>query len=196
MGHTHNNTLQDILCRFERMRGRDVLWQPGTDHAGIATQMLVERQLAERQQHRQELGREEFVRRVWAWKEESGGAIVHQLKRLGAWNRQRSILTDAYRQSLASLCPEVTVPFAGWSRTACHLLPILLPGRADPLPAVERLVVAVARAPVPEHRPRLVDLSHPAVGEGQLGGAGSGLAVRVEAAGQGPVGLPDLVMRR
>jgi valyl-tRNA synthetase len=93
MGHALNNTLQDVLVRFERMRGRDVLWQPGTDHAGIATQMVVERQLMERQQpSRRELGREEFVRRVWAWKEESGSTIVNQLRRLGAscdWSRER-----------------------------------------------------------------------------------------------------------
>ena len=73
MGHALNNTMQDILCRFERMRGKDVLWQPGTDHAGIATQMVVERQLMERQIHRRDLGREDFVERVWEWKEESGG---------------------------------------------------------------------------------------------------------------------------
>ncbi len=92
MGHALNNTLQDILCRFERMRGKDVLWQPGTDHAGIATQMVVERRLMERQQHRRQLGRDEFVKRVWEWKDESGGAIVNQLKRLGAscdWSRER-----------------------------------------------------------------------------------------------------------
>jgi valyl-tRNA synthetase len=93
MGHALNNTLQDVLARFERMRGRDVLWQPGTDHAGIATQMVVERQLMERQQpSRRDLGREEFVRRVWAWKEESGSTIVNQLRRLGAscdWSRER-----------------------------------------------------------------------------------------------------------
>src|ERR1051325_4586794 len=93
MGHALNNTLQDILCRFERMRGRDVLWQPGTDHAGIATQMVVERRLAEaKQPGRRELGREAFVEKVWAWKAESGGAIVNQLKRLGAscdWSRER-----------------------------------------------------------------------------------------------------------
>ena len=93
MGHALNNTLQDVLVRFERMRGRDVLWQPGTDHAGIATQMVVERQLMERQQPgRRELGREEFVRRVWAWKEESGSTIFNQLRRLGAscdWSRER-----------------------------------------------------------------------------------------------------------
>ena len=93
MGHALNNTLQDILVRFERMRGRDVLWQPGTDHAGIATQMVVERQLAaDKQPSRRELGREEFLKRVWTWKEESGGTIVNQLKRLGAscdWSRER-----------------------------------------------------------------------------------------------------------
>ncbi|HEX2137952.1 MAG TPA: valine--tRNA ligase [Microvirga sp.] len=115
MGHALNNTLQDILCRFERMRGRDVLWQPGTDHAGIATQMVVERQLMERQIHRRELGREEFVKRIWAWKEESGGTIVRQLKRLGAscdWSRERftmdeglsravlKVFVDLYRQGL------------------------------------------------------------------------------------------------
>ena len=93
MGHALNNTLQDILCRFERMRGKDVLWQPGTDHAGIATQMVVERQLAERKEpSRREMGREAFLNRVWNWKEESGGLIINQLKRLGAscdWSRER-----------------------------------------------------------------------------------------------------------
>ncbi|MBV9222331.1 MAG: class I tRNA ligase family protein, partial [Methylobacteriaceae bacterium] len=80
MGHALNNTLQHILCRFERMRGKDVLWQPGTDHAGIATQMVVERQLMERQEpNRRAMGREAFVKRVWEWKTESGGAIIHQL---------------------------------------------------------------------------------------------------------------------
>jgi len=92
MGHALNNTLQDILVRLQRMRGLDVLWQPGLDHAGIATQMVVERQLAERQMHRRQIGREEFVKRVWEWKAESGGTIVGQLKRLGAscdWSRER-----------------------------------------------------------------------------------------------------------
>jgi valyl-tRNA synthetase len=93
MGHALNNTLQDILCRFERMRGKDVLWQPGTDHAGIATQAVVERQLMERQQPGSlDMGREAFIKRVWEWKAESGGAIIGQLKRLGAscdWSRER-----------------------------------------------------------------------------------------------------------
>jgi valyl-tRNA synthetase len=115
MGHALNNTIQDILCRFERMRGKDVLWQPGMDHAGIATQMVVERQLAERQIQRRDLGREEFVKRVWEWKEESGGTIVGQLKRLGAscdWSRERftmdeglsravrKVFVDLYKQGL------------------------------------------------------------------------------------------------
>jgi valyl-tRNA synthetase len=93
MGHALNNTLQDILCRYWRMKGRDVLWQPGTDHAGIATQMVVERQMLERQEpNRHIIGREAFLDKVWAWKEESGGTIINQLKRLGAscdWSRER-----------------------------------------------------------------------------------------------------------
>lgn len=85
IGHALNNTIQDILIRFNRMLHKDVLWQPGTDHAGIATQMIVERQLMERQQPgRREMGREKFVERVWEWKAESGGTIMNQLKRLGA----------------------------------------------------------------------------------------------------------------
>ncbi|WP_375463900.1 valine--tRNA ligase [uncultured Methylobacterium sp.] len=93
IGHALNNTLQDILARFERMRGRDVLWQPGMDHAGIATQMVVERRMAEAQEPgRRTIGRAAFLEKVWAWKAESGGAIVDQLKRLGAscdWSRER-----------------------------------------------------------------------------------------------------------
>ncbi|MDQ0316430.1 valine--tRNA ligase [Amorphus orientalis] len=98
MGHALNNTLQDVLVRFERMRGRDVLWQPGTDHAGIATQMVVERQLAERQEpDRRAMGREAFVDRIWTWKAESGGTIQNQLFRLGAscdWSRERFTMDD------------------------------------------------------------------------------------------------------
>jgi valyl-tRNA synthetase len=93
IGHALNNTLQDVLVRFRRMQGRDALWMPGTDHAGIATQMVVERQLQQTQQPgRRELGREKFLERVWAWKEESGGTISRQLRRLGSsldWPRER-----------------------------------------------------------------------------------------------------------
>ena len=98
MGHALNNTLQDILIRFERMRGKNVLWQPGMDHAGIATQMVVERKLAETQQpDRHALGREKFIEKVWEWKEESGGTIFNQLKRLGAscdWSRERFTMDE------------------------------------------------------------------------------------------------------
>src|SRR5436190_14993357 len=84
MGHALNNTLQDVLCRFERMRGKDVLWQPGTDHAGIATQMVVERRLAaENRTDRRTMGREAFLAEVWKQKEESESVILGQLKRLG-----------------------------------------------------------------------------------------------------------------
>ena len=111
MGHALNNTLQDVLCRFERMRGRDVLWQPGTDHAGIATQMVVERQLMERQQPgRREMGREKFVERVWQWKEESGGVIVNQLKRLGAscdWSRERFTMDQGLSRAVAKVFVEL-----------------------------------------------------------------------------------------
>ena len=104
MGHALNNTLQDVLCRFERMRGKDVLWQPGTDHAGIATQMVVERQLMERHEpDRRTLGREEFIRRVWAWKEELGGTITRQLKRLGAscdWRRERFTMDEGLSRAV------------------------------------------------------------------------------------------------
>ncbi len=104
MGHALNNTLQDILCRFERMRGKDVLWQPGTDHAGIATQMVVERQLMERQlPGRREMGREAFLKRVWEWKAESGGTIVNQLKRLGAscdWSRERFTMDEGLSRAV------------------------------------------------------------------------------------------------
>src|SRR5579864_1879687 len=104
IGHALNNTLQDILARFERMRGKDVLWQPGTDHAGIATQMVVERQLMERQQPgRREMGREAFLKRVWEWKAESGGTIVNQLKRLGAscdWSRERFTMDEGLSKAV------------------------------------------------------------------------------------------------
>ena len=104
MGHALNNTLQDILIRFERMRGKNVLWQAGTDHAGIATQMVVERQLQQAQQpSRAELGREKFIEKVWEWKHESGGLILNQLKRLGAscdWERERFTLDEGLNKAV------------------------------------------------------------------------------------------------
>ena len=103
MGHALNNTLQDILVRFERMRGKNVLWQPGMDHAGIATQMVVERQLAEAGIKRRDLGREEFVNRVWSWKEQSGGSIMNQLRRLGAscdFERERFTMDEGLSEAV------------------------------------------------------------------------------------------------
>jgi len=103
MGHALNNTLQDILVRFERMRGKNVLWQPGTDHAGIATQMVVERRLMEKQIHRRSLTRDEFIDKVWEWKAESGGIIVNQLKRLGAscdWSRERFTMDEGLSEAV------------------------------------------------------------------------------------------------
>jgi valyl-tRNA synthetase len=97
MGHALNNTLQDILCRWKRMQGYNVLWMPGTDHAGIATQNVVERQLSAEGKDRHDLGREEFIERVWKWKAESGGQIIGQLKRLGAscdWERERFTMDE------------------------------------------------------------------------------------------------------
>ena len=97
MGHALTFTLQDILIRWRRMQGRDTLWQPGTDHAGIATQMVVERELAQEQTSRHKLGREKFVERVWQWKEQSGSTITRQLRALGAspdWNRERFTMDE------------------------------------------------------------------------------------------------------
>jgi len=111
MGHALNNTLQDILVRFERMRGKDVLWQPGTDHAGIATQMVVERQMMERKEpSRREIGRDKFLEKVWAWKAESGGTIVNQLKRLGAscdWSRERFTMDERLSKAVLKVFVEL-----------------------------------------------------------------------------------------
>ncbi len=105
MGHALNNTLQDILVRHERMRGKNVLWQPGTDHAGIATQMVVERQLAASGLNlsRRDMGRDAFIDKVWEWKAESGGVIVNQLKRLGAscdWSRERFTMDEGLSKAV------------------------------------------------------------------------------------------------
>ena len=97
MGHALTFTLQDLLIRYHRMAGRDALWQPGTDHAGIATQMVVERQLAEKNINRRDLGRDGFVEKIWEWKAKSGGMIHKQLRRLGAsadWQRERFTMDD------------------------------------------------------------------------------------------------------
>ena len=97
MGHALNNTIQDILTRYHRMNGFNTLWQPGTDHAGIATQMVVERNLAEKNIYRKDLTREEFIEKIWEWKEYSGSTIINQLKRLGSscdWSRERFTMDD------------------------------------------------------------------------------------------------------
>jgi valyl-tRNA synthetase len=111
MGHALNNTLQDVLIRYHRMRGYKTLWQPGTDHAGIATQMVVERQLAqEGNVGRRDLGRDKFVERVWQWKEKSGGSITNQLKRLGAscdWSRERFTLDDGLNKAVTKVFVEL-----------------------------------------------------------------------------------------
>ena len=110
MGHALNNTLQDILVRYKRMKGFDVLWQPGTDHAGIATQMVVERQMAAEGKTRHDYGREKFIEKIWEWKAKSGGTITKQLRRLGAscdWSRERFTmdegLSDAVRKVFVEL---------------------------------------------------------------------------------------------
>jgi valyl-tRNA synthetase len=103
MGHALDNSLQDIVVRMKRMDGFNTLWQPGTDHAGIATQVVVERQLAAEGKKKDELGREAFVKRVWQWKEESGGAIIRQLKRLGAscdWSRERFTMDEGLSRAV------------------------------------------------------------------------------------------------
>ncbi len=110
IGHALNNTLQDLLARFERMRGKDVLWQPGTDHAGISTQLVVERDLAQRQQSRIAMGREKFLEAVWKWKDEYGGAIVQQLRRLGAscdWSRERFTMDEGLSRAVLKVFVEL-----------------------------------------------------------------------------------------
>jgi len=103
MGHALNNTIQDILIRYKRMQGFNALWLPGTDHAGIATQNVVEKALAKEGKRRQDLGRDEFVKRVWAWKEEYGNTIIRQLKRLGSscdWRRTRFTMDEGLSEAV------------------------------------------------------------------------------------------------
>ena len=103
MGHVLNNTIQDILARKARMDGKEVLWLPGTDHAGIATQSVVERKLIKEgaMRHRDELGREQLLEHIWEWKEKHGGIIIEQLKKLGSscdWSRLRFTMDEEYTQ--------------------------------------------------------------------------------------------------
>ena len=103
MGHALTFTIQDILIRYHRMQGKEVLWQAGTDHAGIATQMVVERKLAEQGIDRRTLGREKFIEKVWEWKKESGGSINNQLRRLGAsadWSRERFTMDEGLSKAV------------------------------------------------------------------------------------------------
>ncbi|MBP1750641.1 MAG: valyl-tRNA synthetase, partial [Deltaproteobacteria bacterium] len=103
MGHALNNTLQDIVTRYFRMCGVNSLWLPGTDHAGIATQNVVERELAKEGTDREAFGREKFIERVWQWKKQSGGTIIEQLKRLGAscdWSRERFTMDEGLTRAV------------------------------------------------------------------------------------------------
>ena len=103
MGHALNNTLQDVLCRYRRLRGDNVLWMPGTDHAGIATQNVVEKKLASEGSDRHELGREKFIEAVWEWRKKYGGEIINQLKRLGAscdWKRERFTMDEGLSRAV------------------------------------------------------------------------------------------------
>ncbi len=106
MGHAFQDTVMDTLIRYHRMKGDNTLWQPGTDHAGIATQMVVERQLAAQQKSRHDLGREKFIEKVWQWKEESGGQITQQLRRMGAspdWNRERFTMDEGLSKAVTDV---------------------------------------------------------------------------------------------
>jgi valyl-tRNA synthetase len=110
MGHALNNTLQDILCRYKRMKGYNVLWQPGTDHAGIATQNVVERDLASKGTNRHEVGREKFIELVWEWKKKYGNMIINQLKRLGSscdWSRERFTMDEGLSRAVRHVFVEL-----------------------------------------------------------------------------------------
>ncbi|HWH71129.1 MAG TPA: class I tRNA ligase family protein, partial [Candidatus Sulfotelmatobacter sp.] len=112
MGHVLNNTIQDILSRKARMEGKEVLWLPGTDHAGIATQAVVEKTLRKQglMKHRDDLGRERFLEHVWAWKEKHGGIIIQQLKKLGCscdWSRERFTMDPAYSRCVQKVFVEL-----------------------------------------------------------------------------------------
>jgi valyl-tRNA synthetase len=127
MGHALNNTMQDILCRYRRLRGDNVLWMPGTDHAGIATQNVVEKKLAAEGTDRHQLGREKFIEAVWQWREKYGSAIINQLKRLGAscdWQRERFTmdkgLSEAVRKVFVQLYAEGLIYRGNYIINWCH----------------------------------------------------------------------------
>ena len=106
MGHALNNSLQDLLVRFYRMKGHETLWQPGTDHAGIATQAIVEKNLAKENISKNDIGREKFIEKVWEWKEESGGLILEQLKKLGCscdWSRSRFTMDEQMSKAVTKV---------------------------------------------------------------------------------------------
>src|SRR5258705_1824911 len=112
MGHVLKNTIQDILARKARMEGKEVLWLPGTDHAGISTQAVVERDLRKQglMKHRDDIGREKFLEHVWAWKEKHGGIIIHQLKKLGCscdWTRERLTMDQEYSRCVQKVFVEL-----------------------------------------------------------------------------------------
>jgi valyl-tRNA synthetase len=110
MGHVLNNSLQDILIRRARLEGRSAMWLPGTDHAGIATQAVVERELRKQKVHRRDLGREKFLGKVWEWREEKGGIILEQLRRLGAscdWERTQFTMDPHYSRAVLQVFVEL-----------------------------------------------------------------------------------------
>ena len=110
MGHALTFTIQDILIRYHRMKGKEVLWQAGTDHAGIATQMVVEKKLQEENIERRDIGREKFIEKVWSWKEESGGKINNQLRRLGSsadWSRERFTMDSGLSKAVKKVFVEL-----------------------------------------------------------------------------------------
>ncbi len=127
MGHALNNTMQDIMCRYRRLRGDNVLWMPGTDHAGIATQNVVEKKLAAEGLDRHQVGREKFIEAVWEWRKEYGSAIINQLKRLGAscdWQRERFTmdegLSHAVRKVFVQLYEEGLIYRGNYIINWCH----------------------------------------------------------------------------
>ena len=139
IGHALDNTLQDIMTRHARMQGKDALWVVGTDHAGIATQMVVERQLEERQDKRTNYSREEFVAKVWEWKEESGGEITRQLRRLGCsmdWANERFTMDEGFTKAVLKVFEEtkkrgVLIGKGGLWGNVIRLGPPLIATRGD-----------------------------------------------------------------